>query len=127
MGKEKNVGLLRRWFAVTNSPRNGRNGFAFSMYGTNRRSADCRWIRKFQTVPAARGPAHTISYVKLPVYYGFYERARGDGGGRGGGGGGEWIKARHISIVDLGSGYMEEKLDKSVGAKDWDPIRGLHV
>lgn len=63
MGKEKNVGLLRRWFAVTNSPRNGRNGFAFSMYGTNRRSADCRWIRKFQTVPAARGPAHTISYV----------------------------------------------------------------
>lgn len=63
MGKEKNVGLLRRWFAVTNSPRNGRNGFAFSMYGTNRRSADCRWIRKFQTVPAARGPAHMISYV----------------------------------------------------------------
>lgn len=40
---------------------------------------------------------------------------------------GGWIKARHISIVDLGSGYIEEKLDKSVGAKDWDSIRGLHV
>lgn len=33
----------------------------------------------------------------------------------------------HIDSRPLGSGYIEEKLDKSVGAKDWDSLRGLHV
>lgn len=52
---------------------------------------------------------------------GRWERRR-----RGGGGGGD-KGSTHIDSRPLGSGYIEEKLDKSVGAKDWDSLRGLHV